>query len=75
MQDDEQRVEGIEVDIKGVAPLHIIVLTRVLHQVLVGDHPREADTHIYTQYSMALLLQRTHDTMLVVRDTQNTTPW
>lgn len=48
MQDDEQRVEGIEVDIKGVAPLHIIVLTRVLHQVLVGDHPREADTHIYS---------------------------
>lgn len=41
VQDDEQRVEGIEVDIKGVAPLHIIVLTRVLHQVLIGDHPHQ----------------------------------
>lgn len=39
MQDDEERVEGVEMHVEGVAPLHIIVLRGVFQQVLVGDDP------------------------------------
>lgn len=39
MQDDQKRVESIEVDIKRVAPLHVKVSAGLFQQVLVGDNP------------------------------------
>ena len=39
VQDDEQRVEGVEVHVEGVAPLHVVVLAALLQQVPVGHAP------------------------------------
>lgn len=41
MQDDEKRVEGIEVNIKCVAPLHIKVSAGLFQQVPVADDPEK----------------------------------
>lgn len=39
MQDDEERIESIQVHVEGVAPLHIVISALAFHQVLVGDEP------------------------------------
>ena len=39
MQNDQKWVEGIQVNIKGVSPLHIIVSVLLLHQVLIRNEP------------------------------------
>lgn len=45
VQDDQQGVEGVEVDVEGVAPLHVKVSARVLQQVLVAEEPGSRDKH------------------------------
>lgn len=42
VQDDQQWVESVEVDIKGVTPLHVKVPAGLLQQVSVGDEPGRA---------------------------------
>ena len=39
MENHEQREEGIEVNIEGVSPLHILAPRGVDHHVLVGQKP------------------------------------
>lgn len=46
MQDDEERVESVQMHVEGVAPLHIIVSALALHQVLVRDEPEEQSENV-----------------------------
>lgn len=39
MQYDEKWKESIQMNIKGIAPFHIILSALVLNQVLIGDEP------------------------------------
>lgn len=47
MQDDQKRVESVEVNIERVAPLHIEVSAGMFQQVLVGDNPEERPQRIF----------------------------
>lgn len=49
VEDDQQWVEGIEVDVEGVAPLHIIVSAGMLQQVLVADEPGAEKTGVFSR--------------------------
>jgi hypothetical protein len=46
MQNDEERIEGVQMHIKGIAPLHVIVPALAFHQVLVGDEPEEQSENV-----------------------------
>lgn len=39
MQNDQEWVEGIQMNVKGISPLHIIVSVLLLYQVLVRNEP------------------------------------
>ena len=39
VEDHEEWEEGVEVDVKGVAPLHVLPVGRHQDEVLIGDEP------------------------------------
>ena len=45
MQDDQNRKEGVEMDIEREAPLHVLVPDPGLEQEGVGDVPKRGGDH------------------------------
>lgn len=43
MQNDQEWIESIQMNVKGISPLHIIVSVLLLYQVLVRNEPRCED--------------------------------
>lgn len=39
MQNDQEWVESIQMNVKGISPLHIVVSVLLLYQVLVRNEP------------------------------------
>lgn len=65
MQDDEERIESIQVHVEGVAPLHIVISALAFHQVLVGDEPEGQSENVLRSVLVlsvpSLLLQHVTD--------------
>ena len=43
MQNDQEWVESIQMNVKGISPLHIVVSVLLLYQVLIGNEPTRRD--------------------------------
>ena len=41
VEDDEQGVEGVEMHVECISPLHVRVLPRALQEVLISNYPRK----------------------------------